>query len=58
MNRYKFSEHGLLDKIVSPVKEGGLTNIDMILGMDVLSQGGLHITHPNFSTELVFEQEG
>lgn len=38
--------------------EGGLTNIDMILGMDVLSQGALHITHPNLTTELVFEQEG
>ena len=37
--------------------EGCLTNIDMILGMDVLSQGALKITHPNFTTRLVFEEE-
>lgn len=37
--------------------EGVLTNIDMILGMDVLCQGALHITHPNYKTELVFEVE-
>lgn len=37
--------------------EGGLTNIDMIIGMDVLCQGALHITHPDFRTKLVFEQE-
>ncbi|MCQ2129536.1 MAG: retroviral-like aspartic protease family protein [Bacteroidaceae bacterium] len=37
--------------------EGCLTNIDMILGMDVLCQGALHITHPNFTTSLVFEKE-
>lgn len=37
--------------------EGGLTNIDMILGMDVLCQGAIHITHPNYTTHLLFEQE-
>ncbi len=37
--------------------EGGLTNIDMIIGMDVLCQGALYITHPDFKTKLVFEQE-
>ena len=37
--------------------EGSLTNIDLILGMDVLCQGALHITHPNFTTSLVFEKE-
>lgn len=37
--------------------EGGLTNIDMIIGMDVLRQGALHITHTDFKTKLVFEQD-
>lgn len=37
--------------------EGSLTNIDMIIGMDVLCQGALHITHPNYTTKLIFEKE-
>lgn len=37
--------------------EGNLTNIDMILGMDVLRQGALHVTHPDYSTRLIFEKE-
>lgn len=37
--------------------EGSLTNIDMILGMDVLCQGAMHITHSDYKTLLVFEEE-
>lgn len=37
--------------------EGNLSNVDMILGMDVLCQGALHITHPDYTTKLIFEKE-
>lgn len=35
---------------------GPLSTIDMIIGMDIISQGDLHITHPAFSTVLEFVQ--
>ena len=34
---------------------GPLKNIDMIIGMDVISQGDFHITHPSYTTMLEFE---
>lgn len=36
---------------------GPLKNVDMIIGMDVIGQGELHITHPEFSTMLQFALE-
>lgn len=36
---------------------GPLKNVDMIIGMDVLSQGNLRITHPEYSTLLEFHLE-
>lgn len=44
---------GLRIEFVNAVR-GPLKNIDMILGMDVICQGDLHITHPNYSTLLEF----
>ena len=34
---------------------GPLKNIDMIIGMDVISQGDFHITHSSYTTMLEFE---
>lgn len=36
---------------------GPLKNIDMIIGMDVISQGDFHITHPSYTTILEFEMK-
>lgn len=36
---------------------GPLKNIDMIIGMDIISQGDFHITHPSYSTHLTFEMD-
>ena len=36
------------------IVRGPLKNVDMIIGMDIIGQGGLHITHPGLNTALVF----
>lgn len=36
---------------------GPLTTTDMIIGMDVICQGDLHISHPSITTLLEFSEE-